>query len=65
MMATLGGGATIRGVRVSVKVIRHGVTWNQGVTGQAIWMAEAGPGGRVLAGAGKAPFDGGKGVATL
>ncbi len=35
-MATLGGGETIRGDGISVKVIQHGVMWNKGVTGQTI-----------------------------
>ncbi len=64
-MATLGGGETIRGGGTSVKVIQRGVTWNKGVTGQTIQMAEAEPGSKVLAGAGEALFNGGKGVATL
>ena len=64
-MATLGGGETIRGDGISVKLIQHGVTWNKGVTGQMIRIIEAEPGGKVLAGAGEAMFDGSKGVATL
>jgi hypothetical protein len=64
-MATLGGGETIRGDGISVKLIRCGVTWNKGVTGQTIQMVEAEPGGKVLDGAGEAMFDGSKGVATL
>jgi hypothetical protein len=65
LMATLGGGETIRGDGISVKVIRRGVTWNKGVTGKTIRMVKAEPGGKVLAGAGEAMFDGSKGVATL
>ncbi len=64
-MATLGGGETIRGDGISVKVIQRGVTWNKGVTGQTIWTGKAEPGGKVLAGAGEVMFDGSKGVATL
>ncbi len=64
-MATLGVGETICGGGISVKVIQRGVTWSKGVTGQAIRMAEAEPGGKVLAGAGEALFNGGEGVATL
>jgi hypothetical protein len=33
LMATLGGGETIHGDGMSVKVIQRGVTWNEGVTG--------------------------------
>ncbi len=64
-MATLGDGETIRGDGISIKVIQRGVAWNKGVTGQTIRMIKAEPGGKVLAGAGEAMFDGSKGVATL
>ena len=48
-----------------MKVIQHRVTWNEGVTGQMIRMVKAEQGGKILAGAGEAMFDGSKGVATL
>jgi hypothetical protein len=47
-MVILGGGETIQGDGISVKVIRCGVTWNRGVTGQTIWMVKAEPGENFL-----------------
>jgi hypothetical protein len=64
-MATLGGGETICGDGISVKVIQRGLIWNEGVTGRMIRMVKAEPGSKVLAGAGESMFDGSKGVAAL